>query len=140
MKIEIVITTIAIMTMSLLIHGGTFGKQCEIFEDGSNSCNKKINEDQWDCNTMGNKICGNDNKPQSQNFEDFKEDLNIIEANERTNHPIEIYEDQMIVCNMWKVCQEIDTDDYMSQESMDKLWNNFDKELDTFDMKDALNW
>ena len=70
---------------------------------------------------------------------DFKEDLNIIKANEATNHPEPIYEDQFIVCNMWEVCQVIDIDDYMSKKSSDRLWNNFDRELDTFDIKDITN-
>lgn len=137
MKIEIAITTIAIVSLSLMIHGGVFGGECTFYEDGSNSCNKKINKNQWDCSTMGNKICGN--SKQSQNFKDFKEDLNIIKANEGTDHYTPIQEDQFIVCNMWQVCQEINADNYMSKKSLDKLWYNFDNDLDTFDIKDVTN-
>ena len=75
----------------------------------------------------------------SQNFQDFKEDLNIIKANEATNNPEPIFEDQFIVCNMWQVCQVIDIDDYMSRKASDKLWYNFDNNLDTFDVKDITN-
>lgn len=50
-----------------------------------------------------------------------------------------IYEDQLIVCNFWNVCQEINADDYMSKKNLDKLWNNFDQELDTFNLSDAIN-
>ena len=76
---------------------------------------------------------------QSQNFLDFKEDLNIIQANEGTDHPTPIYEDQFIVCNMWEVCQVIDTDDFMSRHASEKLWYNFDNDLDTFNIKDLTN-
>jgi len=47
-----------------------------------------------------------------------------------------IYEDQLIVCNFWNVCQEINADDYISKKSLDKLWDNFDRDLDTFGVKD----
>ena len=49
-----------------------------------------------------------------------------------------IYEDQLIVCNFWNVCQEINADDYLSKKSLDKLWNNFDQDLDTFNLSDAI--
>jgi hypothetical protein len=143
----IAITAVTAAVLSVLIHGGAFGKQCTFYEDGSNSCNKKINKNQWDCNTMGNKICGNNNnnnndnhkKHTSQNFQDFKEDLNIIEANEATNHPTPINQNIFIVCNMWKVCQELYTDNYMSSYIMKDLCYNFDNDLYTFSIKDITN-
>jgi hypothetical protein len=131
--ISISVVTSAILV--LLIHQGAFGDKCTFYEDGSNSCNKKINKNQWDCNTMGNKICGKT----TQNFQDFKEDLNIIQANEATDNPTQINEDQFIICNMWKVCQEIDSDDYMDSDALKQLWYNFDNDLDTFDIKDVTN-
>lgn len=79
------------------------------------------------------------NKTYGQSFQDFKEDLNVIKANEGTNKPTMIQEDQFIICNMWQVCQTIDSDDYMTKKSLDKLWNNFDKDLDTYTVKDIIN-
>jgi hypothetical protein len=132
---NLAITAVTAAVLSVLIHGVAFGGKCTFYEDGSNSCNKKINKNQWDCSTMGNKICGN----KSQNFQDLKEDLNIIQANEATSNPTMIQENKMIVCNMWKVCQEIDTDDYMDSDALKQLWYNFDNDLDTFNIKDITN-
>jgi hypothetical protein len=50
-----------------------------------------------------------------------------------------VYEDQFIVCNFWNNCQIINADDFMSKKSIDKLWNNFDNNLDTFNMTEAIN-
>lgn len=47
-----------------------------------------------------------------------------------------IYEDQLIVCNFEAVCQIIDIDDYIDYYEQDKLWNNFNNDLDTFDMEE----
>lgn len=74
MKIEIAITTIAIVSLSIMIHGGAFG----------------------------------------------------------------FYEDQMKICNFEHVCQIVNIDDYMTKQSSDKLQNNFNKELDTFNDKNDI--
>jgi len=44
-----------------------------------------------------------------------------------------MYEDQLKVCNFENVCQIVNIDDYMTRSASDKLQNNFDKDLDTFD-------
>lgn len=49
-----------------------------------------------------------------------------------------IYEDQFLVCNFWNDCQVINADDFMSKKSIGKLWDNFDRSLDTFNLTDAI--
>jgi hypothetical protein len=49
-----------------------------------------------------------------------------------------VYEDQFILCNFWNICTIINADDFMSKKSIDKLWNNFDQDLDTFKLTDAI--
>lgn len=44
-----------------------------------------------------------------------------------------MYEDQMKVCNFENECQIISVDDYMTRDKADKLYNNFNEDLDTFD-------
>ncbi len=43
-----------------------------------------------------------------------------------------MYEDQFLVCNFKNICQVIDIDDYISKNASDKLWYNFNHDLDTF--------
>lgn len=47
-----------------------------------------------------------------------------------------IYEDQLTVCNFEDNCQVINIDDYMTKKQATKLWNNYNQELDTFDLSD----
>lgn len=50
-----------------------------------------------------------------------------------------MYEDQVMICNFEDNCQVVSIDDYMDKEQAATLWNNFNQELDTFDLKDASN-
>jgi hypothetical protein len=47
-----------------------------------------------------------------------------------------VYEDQFILCNFVGVCTVFNADSYMSRETIDKLWKQFDKDLDTFGISD----
>jgi len=49
-----------------------------------------------------------------------------------------VYEDQFIVCNFWNDCTVINADDYMTKKSIDKLWNHYDQQIDTFNLTDAI--
>jgi len=49
-----------------------------------------------------------------------------------------VYEDQFIVCNFWNDCTVINADDYMTKKSIDKLWNHYDRQIDTFNLTDAI--
>jgi hypothetical protein len=45
-------------------------------------------------------------------------------------------EDQLQVCNFKDICTIINQDDYLSKKSIDKIWNNFNNDIDTYDMSD----
>jgi len=44
-----------------------------------------------------------------------------------------LMEDQLEVCNFEQVCQTINIDDYMTRAKADKIQNNFNNELNTYD-------
>ncbi len=49
-----------------------------------------------------------------------------------------IYEDQFIVCNFWNNCIIINADNFMSHKAINKIWNQYDNDLDTFNLTDAI--
>jgi hypothetical protein len=75
----------------------------------------------------------------SQNFQDFKEDLNIIQANEATDNPTLIYEDQYEICNFESVCTVVNIDDSMGDEMQKELQYRFNHDLDTYSKIQALD-
>lgn len=57
---------------------------------------------------------------------------------EETNSIGTLEEDQLMVCNFKNVCQTVNIDDYLTKESSAKLWNNYNKNLDTFSVNDTM--
>lgn len=47
-----------------------------------------------------------------------------------------IYEDQIIACNFDDECVTIDIDDFMDDESIEKLWMQYQYDMDTYDIED----
>lgn len=47
-----------------------------------------------------------------------------------------IYEDQLFICNFELVCQLVNEDDYLSKDASATLWNNFNADLDTFNIEE----
>ena len=45
-----------------------------------------------------------------------------------------VFEDQFMICNFEDVCTTIDADNFMPQKSIDKIWTQFNDEVDTFDI------
>jgi hypothetical protein len=56
----------------------------------------------------------------------------IIQAAEAKS----MYEDQLTICNFEQACQVVNADNYLTKKSLDKLWVNFNQDLDTFSVSD----
>lgn len=47
-----------------------------------------------------------------------------------------IFEDQLIACNFENECVTINVDDYLDKDKADKLWSQYENDIDTFSIED----
>ena len=48
----------------------------------------------------------------------------------------QVQEDQLQICNFKDICTIINADNYLSKKSIDKIWYNFNNDIDTYSLSD----